>query len=91
MDIPQSAWPGVIDCWFERMVNCVQAEGGGGGGGGGGASKTGVDKLVVSVVEKPDSKNMSDPRSHGFLTHTPLMMQYAFCFVVLISVFFPFL
>ena len=28
LDIPQSTWSGVIDSWFERMVNCVQAEGG---------------------------------------------------------------
>ena len=28
LDIPQSAWSGVIDSWFERMVKCVQAEGG---------------------------------------------------------------
>ena len=27
-DIPQSTWSGVIDRWFERMVKCVQAEGG---------------------------------------------------------------
>ena len=27
-DIPQSTWAGVIDNWFERMVKCVQAEGG---------------------------------------------------------------
>ena len=27
LDIPQSAWSGVIDSWFERMVKCVQAEG----------------------------------------------------------------
>ena len=27
MDIPQSAWSGVTDSWFERMVKCVQAEG----------------------------------------------------------------
>ena len=27
-DIPHSAWSGVIDSWFERMVKCVQAEGG---------------------------------------------------------------
>ena len=27
-DIPQSTWSGVIDSWFERMVKCVQAEGG---------------------------------------------------------------
>ena len=28
LDIPQSTWSGVIDSWFERMVKCVQAEGG---------------------------------------------------------------
>ena len=28
LDIPQSACSGVIDSWFERMVKCVQAEGG---------------------------------------------------------------
>ena len=28
LDIPQSTWSGVIGSWFERMVNCVQAEGG---------------------------------------------------------------
>ena len=28
LDIPQSSWSGVIDSWFERMVKCVQAEGG---------------------------------------------------------------
>ena len=28
LDIPQSTWGGVIDSWFERMVKCVQAEGG---------------------------------------------------------------
>ena len=28
LDIPQSTWWGVIDSWFERMVKCVQAEGG---------------------------------------------------------------
>ena len=26
--IPQSTWSGVIDSWFERMVKCIQAEGG---------------------------------------------------------------
>ena len=33
LDVPQSTWSGVLDSWFERMVKCVQAEGGGGGGG----------------------------------------------------------
>ena len=28
LDIPQSVWSGVIDSWFERMIKCVQAEGG---------------------------------------------------------------
>ena len=28
LDIPQSAWLGVIDSWFERMVKRVQTEGG---------------------------------------------------------------
>ena len=28
LDIPQSTWSGIIDSWFERMVRCVQAEGG---------------------------------------------------------------
>ena len=28
LGIPQSTWSGVIDSWFERMVKCVQAEGG---------------------------------------------------------------
>ena len=28
LDMPQSAWSGVIHSWFERMVKCVQAEGG---------------------------------------------------------------
>ena len=28
LDIPQSTWSGVTDSWFERMVQCVQAEGG---------------------------------------------------------------
>ena len=49
MDIPQSSWSGVIDSWFERMVKCVQTEGGF-------FEKTGVDRVVVSVVEKPDCK-----------------------------------
>ena len=49
LDIPQSAWSGVIDSWFERMVKCVQAERGF-------FKKTGVDRVVVSVVEKPDYK-----------------------------------
>ena len=26
--IPQLTWTGVIDSWFERMVKCVQTEGG---------------------------------------------------------------
>ena len=55
MDIPQATWSGVIDSWFERMVKCIQAEGGGGGGGGS-LRKTGAYRLVVSVVEKPDCK-----------------------------------
>ena len=28
LDIPHSTWSVVIDSWFERMVKCVQAEGG---------------------------------------------------------------
>ena len=48
-DIPQSTWSGVIDSWFEGMVKCVQSEGGLLG-------KTGVDRVAVSVVEKPDCK-----------------------------------
>ena len=28
LDIPQSTWPGAIDSWFERMVKCVETEGG---------------------------------------------------------------
>ena len=28
LGIPKSTWSGVIDNWFERMVKCVQAEGG---------------------------------------------------------------
>ena len=28
LDIFQSMWSGVMDSWFERMVKCVQAEGG---------------------------------------------------------------
>ena len=51
LDIPQSMWSGVIDSWFEKMVKCVQAEGGREGGGGG-LRKTGVDRVVVSVVKK---------------------------------------
>ena len=56
LDIPQSTWSGVICSWFEKMVNniiCVQTEGGGGGGC---LRKTGLDKVVVSVVENPDCK-----------------------------------
>ena len=49
LDIPQSMCSGVIDNWFERMVRCVQAEGGF-------FEKNGVDRGVVSVVEKPDCK-----------------------------------
>ena len=57
MDIPQSKRSGVIDSEFERMVKCIQAERGGGGGGGGGyLRKTGVDRVVVSVVENRDRK-----------------------------------
>ena len=59
LDISQSTWSDVIDKWFERMVKCVQAEGGWGEGvgeGGGASSNTGVDRVVVSVVEKPDCK-----------------------------------
>ena len=33
LDILQSTWSGIIDSWFERTVNCVQAEEEGGGGG----------------------------------------------------------
>ena len=51
LDIPQSTWSGVIDSWFERMVKCVQAERVGGWGV---LRKTGVDRVAVSVVEKPD-------------------------------------
>ena len=51
LDIPQSTWSGVIDSWFERMVKCVQAEGGF-------LRKTGVDRLAVSVVVKPDCKTL---------------------------------
>ena len=37
---------------------------GGGGGGGGCLRKTGVDRVVVMIVEKPKCKNiMSDPRT----------------------------
>ena len=50
LDTPQSTWSGVIDSLFERMVKCVQAKGGGGGGGV--LRKTGVNRVVVSVVEK---------------------------------------
>ena len=55
LDIPESTWSGVIDIWLERMVKRVQAEGWGGGGF---LKKkpTGVDKVVVSVVERPDCK-----------------------------------
>ena len=69
MDIPQSRWSGVIDSWFERMIKCVQAEGGSsrkkkkkkkkkkaewrGGGGGGGGEGY---RVVFRVVEKPDCK-----------------------------------
>ena len=28
LDIPQSTWSGVKDSWFERMIKCVQTEGG---------------------------------------------------------------
>ena len=49
LDIPQSTWSGVIDSWFEKMVKCVQAEEGL-------LRKTEVDRLLVSVVEKPDCK-----------------------------------
>ena len=54
LDIPKSAWSGVIDSWLERMVKCAQARWGVGGGGG--IRKNGVDRVVVSVVEKPDCK-----------------------------------
>ena len=54
LDIPQSTWSGVIDSWFERMVKCVEAERGWGRGGV--LSKTGVDRVAVRVVEKPDYK-----------------------------------
>ena len=47
--LPLSAWSGVIDSWFQRMVMCVQAEGGF-------FKKSGADRVVVSVVEKPDCK-----------------------------------
>ena len=49
IDIPQSTWSGVIDSWFEMMVKHVQAEGGF-------LRKTGVDRVVLSVVEKADCK-----------------------------------
>ena len=49
LDIPQSAWSAVIDSWFERMVKRVQADGGF-------LRKIGVDRVVVSVVEKLDCK-----------------------------------
>ena len=57
-DIPQETWSGVIDSWVERMVKYIHAEGRGVGRGvgGGGLQKTGVDRVVVSVVEKPDCK-----------------------------------
>ena len=51
LDIPQSAWSGVIDSWFERMVKCIQAEGGF-------CEKLVVDRVVVSVVENPDCKTL---------------------------------
>ena len=27
-DIPQSAWAGAVDSWFQRMAKCIQAQGG---------------------------------------------------------------
>ena len=46
--ISQSTWSKVTDSWFERMIKCVQAEGGF------------FEKLesivVVSVVQNPDCK-----------------------------------
>ena len=56
MDISQSTWSGVIDSWFERMVKCIQSEGGF-------FEKTGVDIGVVSVVKKTRLQSMSDPRT----------------------------
>ena len=52
LDIPQSTWSGFIDSLFESMVKCVQAERGGGMV----LRKTGVNRVVVNVVEKPDCK-----------------------------------
>ena len=49
LDIPQSTWLGVIDSCFERKVKCVQDKWGF-------LKKTGVDRVVVSVVDKPDFK-----------------------------------
>ena len=49
LDIPQSRLSVVIDNWFVRMIRCVQDEGGF-------LRKTGVDRVVVSVVEKSDCK-----------------------------------
>ena len=50
LDIPQSTWSGVTDSWFERMVkiNVYRLRGF--------LRKTGVDRVVVSVIEKPDCK-----------------------------------
>ena len=56
LDIPQSTWSNVIDSWFEKMIKILMCTGWGGGGGGGVLRKTGVDRLAVSVVEKPDCK-----------------------------------
>ena len=28
LDIPQSTWSGALDSWFDRMVKCVQGDGG---------------------------------------------------------------
>ena len=49
LDIPHSTWSGVIDSWFERMVKCVQAEGGF-------FEKLEYTEWLLSVVEKPDCK-----------------------------------
>ena len=49
LDIAASTWSGVIDSWFERMVKCVQAEEGF-------FKKSGVDRVIVIVIEKPDCK-----------------------------------
>ena len=52
--IPQSAWCSVTDSWFERMTKCVQADGAI-------LRRSGVDSLVVSVIEKKQNI-MSGPR-----------------------------